>query len=332
MQITEAAPVSNSTNRAQFVVPEGQEDAIFEANGKTYRLVQIHIVSNGLAWTWAAQQTKKGADYQSGMGITMVLDQRSTAFTAVPSATWGAMVKAANAALELAGWFADSADDHQCFIYTRRGSAVPTEDPSPRQILMAHSDVSYIGPRSEESAVVEATDDEAGTVLVGFLTGDTLLTGLPDMDGYVEVPAEYVDRYIERLLEWAAKDLRVGTTHDRSNAILTLMNGDGDPEAPMVSTATEAAQRVAELEQALSDALQVAIDRGNQITELERRLAQNQQDYSALRHRVAELEDQRAPLRSAARDLAQYVLQEDRSSARTTVAAHRVDQLTGIPG
>lgn len=105
--------------------------------------------------------------------------------------------------------------------------------------------------------------------------------------------------------------------------------------------ATTGANRVRELEAALAEsnrarrellvlmyeddaAIEGLADAARRLDERAERPA-----YREVRERVTELEDQRAPLRAAARDLAQLVVSEGRSTARTMRAVQRVGQLTG---
>lgn len=132
--------------------------------------------------------------------------------------------------------------------------------------------------------------------------------------------------------------------HRLETVLAWLSAGEGVTGEALTSGNTDS-DRVAELEAQIKNMMTVAIDRADadaaRIRELEAQLARvaadltdrdrgiqlTITDYSRARARITELEDQRGPLRAAARDLADSVTTEGRSTARTLRIADRVREI-----
>lgn len=230
LEITEVAPTG--TNRAEFVVSPSLAATWVDQTCDTrhaYRAARVWIAEDGQAWVWAHRITKSGADYASGMGINMVLRAGSSPI----GAGWNAVTGDLAVELLNRGWHRSfSPDDAEqpfpSFRWSRQPAAAPEEPKTARGELMVHPAVTLIDAPRDGLSRVEARLVDGGTLpeFVGLLRGGEFLTGDPEGEGYMGVPAEYVGRYLDGVLNartmpedaWA-----------RSNILLAIMFDGKDP-------------------------------------------------------------------------------------------------------
>lgn len=230
LEITEVAPTG--TNRAEFVVSPSLAATWVDQTCDTrhaYRAARVWIAEDGQAWVWAHRITKSGADYASGMGINMVLRAGSSPV----GAGWNAVTGDLAVELLNRGWHRSfSPDDAEqpfpSFRWSRKPAALTPEPKTARGELMVHPAVTLIDAPRDGLSRVEARLVDGGTLpeFVGLLRGGEFLTGDPEGEGYMGVPAEYVGRYLDGVLNartmpedaWA-----------RSNILLAIMFDGKDP-------------------------------------------------------------------------------------------------------